>query len=125
MSAFIVSHDHIDALVTYAVTKGLTRRTPTEAGQVLLAENAKSVAHRYNEGVSNEPTLYRHRTFTKPLPAIAILKAVDCLAYQSCEHDGWESSDAKALLDTIRDTAIRAVPGYAEAQWEISRGRAA
>jgi hypothetical protein len=121
MSAFIVSTDHIDAIVTYATTKGISRRTPTELGQILLAENARSVASRYNEAVSNEPAAYLYRIFIKPLSAVAILKAVDCLEYQSCEHDGWADSVAKSILDSIRVEAIKKLPGYADAQWEVNR----
>lgn len=121
MSAFIVSTDHIDALVTYCVTKGLSARNPTEIGQIFLTENYRSVGYRYSEPASNQPAAYRFRSFTKPLSAVAILKACDCLEYQSCEHDQWGDSVAKSLLDSIRTVATRHVPGYGDAQWEISR----
>lgn len=121
MSAFIVSTDHIDAIVTYAGTHGISRRSPTELGQILLTENAKSVASLYQEGMSNEGAAYVFRTFTKPLSAVAILKACDCLEYQSCEHDSWADSIARSILDSIRVAAIKQLPGYADAAWEITR----
>jgi len=37
--------------------------------------------------------------------------------YQSCEHDGWESSKAKAIVDALRSSAWHALPGYEDAAW--------
>lgn len=68
MSAFIVGHDHIDALLTFAkihrvsyyvpqavcnVPGGtrvdITAQTATEVGAILLTENERSVRHRYTD----------------------------------------------------------------------------
>jgi len=67
MSAFVVSHDHIDALVQFAINQRLRYRkavpafrggtahvmidittdNATEVGQILLRENVRSVLDRY------------------------------------------------------------------------------
>lgn len=66
MSAFIVSHDHIDALLTFAklhrvsyyvpqsicnkpggTRVDITRDNATEVGRILLTENERSVRYRY------------------------------------------------------------------------------
>jgi hypothetical protein len=48
-----------------------------------------------------------------------VIKAADCLDYQSCEHPEWDKSEAKQLLDAIRAAAISKLPGYEEAEWAI------
>jgi hypothetical protein len=73
MSAFIVGHDHIDALLTFAklhrvsyyvpqaicnVPGGrrvdITSQTATEVGAILLTENERSVRHRYSDCDPND-----------------------------------------------------------------------
>jgi hypothetical protein len=67
MSAFIVSHDHIDAIVTYAVQNrmsfwnpeakkriDITRANAEEIGRMLLHENERSVRYRYSETEPDE-----------------------------------------------------------------------
>lgn len=51
-------------------------------------------------------------------PVIAIKSAL-CYQYQSNEHDGWESSQAKRITDRLIDSAIAALDGYAAAPWGI------
>ena len=46
-----------------------------------------------------------------------VLKSCDCLEYQSCEHDGWEDSQAHAFLVSLRGSTWRHVPGYDDAEW--------
>src|SRR5260364_202041 len=45
------------------------------------------------------------------------IKYCHCLNYQSCEYPQWERSEAKTLLDEMRETFVRHMPGYDEAQW--------
>ena len=52
---------------------------------------------------------------------VQIIKAARCLDYQSCEHPGWEQSDACKLLQAIiGDDTSAHLPGYDEAEWEIT-----
>lgn len=135
MSAFIVSHDHIDALVTFAALhrvnvyregKRLEIRTQNaeEIGRILLDENVRSVCERYGSGISaaekNAAATYRFRMFLH-VPAVAIAKACDCFDYQACETDDYETTLAAAIIREIRAAAIRALPGYEQAAWEITR----
>ena len=145
MSAFVVDKHHIDAVVRYACQRERTyiQDPRTEQyryldwedaewlGSELWTENAASVAYRYGSAgdlpgpVDFTPEQATGYTFTvtdmqRPqVSAVAVLKACNSLEYQSCEHPGWETSTAKAILQAIRDGAIRCLPGYEEADWEI------
>ena len=55
-----------------------------------------------------------------PLPAVAVLKAIDCYEYQSCEHPEWEESEAFAFCDSLRRSLIGSLPGYDQAAWSIA-----
>lgn len=143
MSAFIVSTDHIDALLTAALawTDGgrfnfyhhdpvadqmqhfvLTEDTAGHVGAVLLLENQRSVDCRYSTDDIEPPYIYRalpYRFGHNPDP-VTVLKAIGCYAYQSCEHDAWRTSVAKAFCDALRSLIISKLPGYDEAPaWEV------
>lgn len=103
MSAFTVDTAHIDTIVNamrqYAgvpVPAGAERNI----GQMLWTENYASVNYRYQEDES--APAYTPTLTDEPLSPIAVLKALDCYEYQSCEHPGWEESDARKLCDAIR-----------------------
>jgi hypothetical protein len=119
------------------------RFSPSQFGQLLLSENVKSVSHRYSEPgretyygaeVAGEmedtpdeelpgpcdrfylaPYLYTDPGYT--LTPGELFAAIDCLDYQSCEHPGWRTSEAFALLEALRNAAGRMVDGYAKAPW--------
>lgn len=99
-------------------------------GQMLVDECVLSVSYRYpNDKPGNLPgpvgkwayytqpyTYTRHRR--RP-SVVEGLKALDCYAYQSCEHPGWEASAAWAFCDALRHRLIGALPGYSDADgWE-------
>lgn len=130
MSAFVVEKELIDALVRFACqretvwieVKGKHRFLETRdadwVGAELWNENRISVGYRYSEPVEMSGYTFPTSAWLKPhAEAVALLKAADCLEYQSCEHPGWQTSRAKALLDSIREGAWRQLPGYAEANW--------
>lgn len=151
MSAFVVSKEHIDALVSTAVfgPKGsrrlgggwhapydpdtgemLTEQDADRIGTELWSENVRSVAYRYPQDGNGErpgPCSFRDEhafgyifpMTTRPLGAIAALKAIRCLEYQSCEHPDWEASWAKRFLDSLTDWLTPEIPGYEEADWEV------
>lgn len=48
---------------------------------------------------------------------VEALKLIECLEYQSCEHDGWNDSEARRFCDALRGQLISALPGYADAEW--------
>jgi hypothetical protein len=109
MSAFVVSHTHIDALVSaglafarptepmawyHAGPDGLERAyqlrpdNPTEVGAMLLAANHTSVNLLYGERAATESAYSFRRLAGVPDPVV-VPKALACLEYQSCEHPEW------------------------------------
>jgi hypothetical protein len=96
----------------------LTDKNTGWVGAMLWAENARSVNHRYNEEEWEQPYLFR-RLPGVPNP-VAVLKALDGFEYQSCEHPGWETSEAHSFCASLRKTAIRRLKGYDDAPWEVT-----
>ncbi len=150
MSAFVVAREHIAYLVNAALRRTCTgsgfhyhwdgvshscqpqnREDAERLAQVLWAENVASVAHRYHgDKLSELPGMvpdaeagfeYGRHEWTHEQPSwVQVLKACDCYTYQSCEHPGWEGSEAHAIIEALRSKAIRSLPGYEDAAWEIT-----
>lgn len=55
------------------------------------------------------------------LKPIDIIKMCDCLEYQSCESDDWQTTLAYRLLLRIRRAAWHSIPEYENAPWEWER----
>ena len=98
-----------------------------ETGQMLLDENIKSVSYRYEDSpmtdlpgrMDGEYLLpFQFHPMGKVPKPIELIKITKCYKYQSCEHDEWEASEAKAFCDALIAHAIRDLPGYDEAPWE-------
>lgn len=145
MSAFVVSHDHIDALLSFAsmrYTYGpvsyyvketgarvtITEENATEIGRILLTENERSIYARYPDckpgnddsrpgTIGEDATSYNFTRWplTSPLTAVSILKGCSCFDYQACETDDYEQSLACTIIEAIRQRAIGRLPGYDEA----------
>ena len=102
-------------------------------GRMLWIENQRSVSARYPNDRDGEwpgPAgltlaeiegyeFQRINPYRRTLTAVQALKAIDGYEYQSCEHEGWHTSEAKMLIDALRKSLIHALPGYDEADWEI------
>jgi len=140
MSAFEVDNTHIDALLTagmhraytnygplgwmegpaYGAPNGhrveLTRETADRMGAILLAENQRSVNHRYSKDDLEEIyTFKRLEGYPHPL---VILRALQCYEYQACETDDWEDSEAYRFCAALRSAAIRILTNDVDT-WEI------
>lgn len=114
---------------------------PQAIAAKLYKANVESVNYRYGD---NEPTdgfeyqpwgqdperevflIGGHglqKTYAPPIlsnvTAVSILKQCDCFDYQACEVDGYESTEAAAIINGIREAAIRNLPGYDNAPWGI------
>lgn len=91
----------------------LDYRNADEIGRMLWIENVCSVAARYpdvgpdsrpgpcSDDIDGEAIAY---TFSDPgyvLTPGETLKAVACFEYQSCEHEGWDSSEAKRFCQSL------------------------
>jgi hypothetical protein len=121
MSAFICNNSHVTALAVHAARNHILGRTDAnQIGEMLHAENVNSVNYRYGETTKPDFALCEWAAFHDFSP-VQIVQAARCLRYQSCEHPGWEQSDACKLLEAIiGDDTTRNLPGYDEAEWEIT-----
>jgi hypothetical protein len=111
----MVTSGHIDVLVKALVVEadlGVSLDNADEVGQVLRRENATSLFWRYGhraDGMVGDDHLdghYRFHGVEAPLDDGAVLTAVRCYAYQSCEHDGWPDSEACRLVDELSERII-------------------
>jgi hypothetical protein len=121
MSAFICNNSHITALAAYAARNRIAGHSDAKAiGEILHAENVRSVNCRYGESTQPSFELCEWAAF-QPFSLVQIVKAARCLDYQSCEHRGWPDSEAAKIVQAITaDHPSRDMPGYAEADWEIT-----
>jgi hypothetical protein len=127
MSAFICGNPHITALAKFAADHEVLGLTDVEfIGRLLLAENAESAWYRYThrDDTGKRPTFRPVKWALKRRFSDAqISKAAHCLTYQSCQHPGWQGSEAKRIVDAILEIVGDRPPGYDRARWEISRQR--
>lgn len=82
------------------------RITPQRLGEILMAENVRSVRSRYPHMVPGDSPGYTYRPVSELKPDW-VVKACDGLAYQSCETEDWRDSLACKILDAIRKSAVR------------------
>lgn len=133
MSRWIVSKTHIDAIVTGAIRHRCSLRgvltTPATAdalGLALWQANHVAVNARYGESLPTPPYRWRPVELAPP----ALLKAVDCYAYQTiCTPDWLNGLAVKRLCDEldvviparlgIGPDALRATDAYEAAPWGI------
>jgi len=120
MSAFICNHSHVTALAVYAARNRILGWTDAkQVGELLHAENVRSVNFRYGETTMPDFAMCAWAAFHE-FSRVQILKAARCLRYQSCEHPGWQASDASRLLEEIIGRSTTDLPGYDEADWVIT-----
>ena len=129
MSVYIVSDKQISAMLT--MVNKTVHGSPMsyywnderinfmgniqEIGQKLVDENYKSVNFRYSR--DNAPhTFHFEPVAMEPIQVVRLCHGYN---YQACEHDGWETSEAKEISRQIEHYAIKDVPGYQEAPWGI------
>lgn len=137
MSAYIVNREHISYLVLAAEAYGLNwshgnkdhriRRGDYDemvrAGQMLWDENTRSVNARYRS--NDEPLTFSERDLplkAMTFPGVQVIKAAQCLRYQSCEHEGWEQSEACAFISALINSASYHIAGYDDAAWGAPEG---
>ena len=115
MSAWIVSKRHIDALAYWLDRMGIAH-DKQKMGELLWSENHKSIRARYGDydykGNYVKRPKYRYSPpqsrVTEPYyddfdpqNVDQIQALVHCYTYQTCEHEGWDKSRAKRLMDTL------------------------
>jgi len=138
MCAFVVSHKHINTLLSWANRNQVsTVHLPIggriewsqvedlqRAAELLLAENERSVATLYKAVSSGGQLLTEEAKIvfqfeTARLEPVAIIKACDCYEYQADSAVGYRDGAAALIVAFIRSKAIQMLPGYKQADWEI------
>lgn len=126
MSAYQVDKAHIATLAVFGQRTVAGRFGGLVGLANLLAQaNADSMNARY----PNDPTeayVFKDEAAVHDsarlelIKPIVMMKAVKCLEYQSCEHEGWAGSDAALACRWLLDEGIRSLPGYDNADgWSI------
>lgn len=135
MSAFMVDHEHIDAILsvwialadrrtgpaTYA-SSGLVYERQSDAtakGRMLLRENLASVSARYPADPSDGLIVDLYTFQSCPIDLYRFREIIGrafrllaCYEYQACEHAGWETSEACKFIESIHSELITRVAGY-------------
>jgi hypothetical protein len=91
----------------------------------LWSENARSVGFRYAasksdlgiEGAAPEYARKGAAAYAVVWTPAELGCAAQCLEYQSCECDDWQSTGAAEILRRLKDSIIRGLPGYDAAPW--------
>lgn len=147
MSAYMVDREHIAYLIQAAMSRVIlhgdskfrwrfddswkepdpyNHEAVAAAGQMLWDENFASVTRRYPSddfdnlpGPIGENFVYAHHAHSPyiSIDPVQVMKSCDCYTYQSCEHEGWESSEARQFILRLRDAASKLVKGYDDAEW--------
>lgn len=142
MSAFLCSDVHISAIVNASrlgTRRGylnLTRYLPSEIDplgrtdeermfDLLLDTNLQSLEARYPgngnlDEWTTEPDSYRYRWDANVISRHGIagaIKLLHCYEYQSCEHEGWEESQAHRFARDLSRYLVAELPGYEDAPW--------
>jgi hypothetical protein len=151
MSAFILPREHIHAMVAAGLKSDhgsslrwfrkplalggidyredicrLTHETAAAVGQMLVDQNVKSIEARYQDcedmiGDARDPYTFETAAVLWPMTPVAMLKAISCYEYQSCEDDGWHRSEAQQFCEALRGWMISQLPGYdSAATWEYT-----
>lgn len=135
MSAFMCSDAHFKAIVIGMSRieipfEGRTRGARTleemnDSVRLLKAANIRSLEARYpdNPGESDPSIKITARDVQRETPRspAQILKLIHSLDYQSCEFDGWRTSEACGVLSRWISTIAQYLAGraYDDAEWSI------
>lgn len=133
MSVTLCTPRHLTVLGAYAVRNGLSglveprwggvldRVLVAEAFRILAEANAVSFSALYGQTIAVSDMGEPHSpSFTvEAMDPIMIVKACDFYEHQACHFPAWEESKAKAMIDRVRQDAIRKLPGYAAAPWGL------
>lgn len=130
MSAFVVSDDHINALITWAAVFGASysydessrayfRENEQHCAALLYTANVESVNDRYSDEAISTGFVFRHYEDWRKLTPVIVLKLCNCFDYQACEVKKYRNTIAAQIIDGIRTHAIGLLPGYEFAPWGI------
>ena len=111
MSAYIVEQNVIGFIVKAGIEYGvIDPHNAVAEARMLWKENQNSIYARYGCGddygnIGDITKKSQLGSYVEYNPDQVILSCA-CYGYQSCEHDGWADSDAKKLIDAIKQEAI-------------------
>lgn len=128
MSAWLLDPEHWDVVAHLIVRHVDPTLEVRKVFETLAEENCRSYEARYShipdavrEVASARGTLHQYALQAGALPEVpggAIYKAAGCYGYQSCEHDGWEDSIARAWTHALEKAYER--DGYRDSSgWPI------
>ena len=111
MSAYIVEQNVIGYIVRAGMEFGvIDSHNAVAEARMLWKENQNSIYARYGGGDDygniGEITKKAHLGTFPAIHPTQVIKSCHCYAYQSCEHEGWKTSEAKKLTDKIIAEAI-------------------
>ena len=136
MSCFIVSNDHLDAILNFCKVHSGPRvnnfpdgmrfdEELTNIGRQLMQVNIAAFRSAY-QGRHCEDLPTEDYQYTRParvLTPIEFYKAVDCLAYQCCDWPDWDQSSYRPLLESWQRKALHLLPKFTEqydaAAWSL------
>lgn len=102
----------------------LTRETAEQTGAMLVAENRRSVNHRYDEDELEAIYTFAKLPTSHGAPSpVVIVGALSCYEYQACETPDWRQSEAYAFCDALRHRAIDRMVAMLAGErttWEIT-----
>ena len=125
MSAYIVSNNHIDVIVSwflnnykdsqlwYEINGQYGYMDSEQAPKVayeLYKQNVRSVNRRYNDSETDELYQFTEVKNAKQAYSLAeIAGALDCLEYQSCETDDYHQTDAYKIITSMRKHLLKKI----------------
>jgi hypothetical protein len=101
---------------------------PAEVGQMLWDENIRSIEYRYPDTVASkdypggpcgdslrysEHRVPPFRIFTVP----QVIMTAKCFAYQACETNDWERSEAHSYIEALKSLAVESLAHAEGTQW--------
>lgn len=133
MSAFLCNNVHLSSLANWICEEKLYVYGDIKSEgdetinfavfKALYRENVKSLQARYPKDWQEliyyccEPSEYK--LYWKPVKPIAKIKAAQCFNYQACEHEDYQNSLIKRMIEHFIGRQICKIEGYENAEWEI------
>lgn len=130
MSAYVCSGKHFATIAKYAIAKriwleGIDEPASAEhfglVYRLLARANVDSVCQKYGDKLTNYTEVLQPQGGLEECPndPLDILSLCDGYEYQCDEWHEWEKSLASKILDRVRRSAIRDLPGYADSPWSV------
>jgi hypothetical protein len=136
MSAYVVSDNHINAMVNFTRSKMRYSEKfsfyhdgksyefnlndlldANKFAQVLIDENYRSIIFRYKgkKEVPHSANFCRDEIVSP----VQMLKLISCYEYQACENGDYDKTLASKICHKLRLNAIKFLQGYEEAKWGL------